>query len=73
MRFSKLQATGNDFILVDARDMECNWASLAQAMCRYHFGVGADGLILMQNSNVADLKTRIFNSDVLKLKPAATG
>ena len=63
MRFSKLQATGNDFILVDARDTERDWSSLAKAMCCYHFGVGADGLILMQNSSVADLKTRIFNSD----------
>ncbi|OIP26250.1 MAG: diaminopimelate epimerase [Chloroflexi bacterium CG_4_9_14_3_um_filter_45_9] len=73
MRFSKLQATGNDFILVDARDMECNWASLAQAMCRYHFGVGADGLILMQNSNVADLKTRIFNSDGSEAEACGNG
>jgi diaminopimelate epimerase len=32
-------------------------------MCQHHFGIGADGLILVQNSDVADLKMRIFNPD----------
>ena len=63
MKFSKLQATGNDFILVDARTMEGEWSKLARAMCDRHFGVGADGLILVQDSTIADLKMRIFNPD----------
>jgi len=63
MKFSKLQATGNDFILVNAMNMERNWAELAQAICQHHFGVGADGLILVQDSTIADLKMRIFNPD----------
>ena len=63
MKFSKLHATGNDFILVNAINMERNWAELAQDMCQHHFGVGADGLILVQDSNIADLKMRIFNTD----------
>jgi diaminopimelate epimerase len=63
MKFSKLQATGNDFILADARTMEAEWLKLARAMCDRHFGVGADGLILVQNSISADLKMRLFNSD----------
>jgi diaminopimelate epimerase len=63
MKFSKLQATGNDFILVDARTREGEWSKLAQAMCDRHFGVGADGLILVQDSTTADLKMRIFNPD----------
>jgi diaminopimelate epimerase len=72
MKFSKLQATGNDFILVDARKSplhhsergeESPWANLAQTMCPRHFGIGADGLILVQNSKVAGLKMRIFNPD----------
>ena len=63
MKFSKLQATGNDFILVDARTTEGEWSKLARAMCDRHFGVGADGLILVQDSTVADSKMRIFNSD----------
>jgi diaminopimelate epimerase len=63
MKFAKLQAAGNDFILVDARKVEEEWSKLAQAMCRHHFGVGADGLILVQDSKIADLKMRIFNPD----------
>ena len=65
MKFSKLQATGNDFILVDTLtgSGEGDWGALARAMCDRHFGIGADGLILVQDSTIADLKMRIFNSD----------
>ncbi|MCJ7791503.1 MAG: diaminopimelate epimerase [Dehalococcoidia bacterium] len=65
MKFSKLQATGNDFILVDTLTGpgKGDWGELARAMCDRHFGVGADGLILVQDSTIADLKMRIFNSD----------
>jgi diaminopimelate epimerase len=73
MKFSKLQATGNDFILVDARTMEREWSKLAQAMCDRHFGVGADGLILAQNSTSADFKMRIFNSDGSEAEVSGNG
>jgi len=73
MKFSKLQATGNDFILVDARTMEGEWSKLAQAMCDRHFGVGADGLILVQDSTSADLKMRIFNSDGSEAEVSGNG
>ena len=63
MKFAKLQATGNDFILLDARNIERDWTKLAQSICQYHFGVGSDGLILVRNSKIADLKMRVFNSD----------
>ena len=63
MKFTKMQGTGNDFILVDAREMECDWPRLAVAMCERHFGVGADGLILVLKSKVADFRMRIFNAD----------
>ena len=103
MKFSKLQATGNDFILVDARtpvycpviepsdsyhpeklkqaknitpnriDEESLWAKLAQNICKRRFGVGADGLILVQNSDVADLKMRIINSDGSEAETCGNG
>lgn len=73
MKFSKLQATGNDFILVDARRVKREWSNLAQAMCQRHFGVGADGLILVQNSEVADLKMRIFNPDGSEAEACGNG
>ena len=73
MKFSKLQATGNDFILVDARTMEAEWPKLARAMCDRHFGAGADGLILVQNSTSADLKMRLFNSDGSEAEVSGNG
>jgi diaminopimelate epimerase len=73
MKFSKLQATGNDFILVDATTKEGEWSKLAQAMCHRHFGIGADGLVLAQNSTIADLKMRIFNSDGSEAEVSGNG
>jgi len=73
MKFSKLQATGNDFILVDARTREGKWSKLARDMCDRHFGVGADGLILVQDSTSADLKMRIFNSDGSEAEVSGNG
>ncbi len=75
MKFSKLQATGNDFILVDTLTGpgEGDWGELARAMCDRHFGVGADGLILVQNSAIADLKMRIFNSDGSEAEVSGNG
>ena len=75
MKFSKLQATGNDFILADAftERRKADWEKLAQVMCDRHFGVGADGLILVQNSTIADLKMRLFNSDGSEAEVSGNG
>jgi len=75
MEFSKLQATGNDFILVDAsaRSGKRDWGELARAVCDRHFGIGADGLILVQNSAIADLKMRLFNSDGSEAEVSGNG
>jgi diaminopimelate epimerase len=75
MKFSKLQATGNDFILVDTLTGpgEGDWGELARAMCDRHFGVGADGLILVQGSTIADLKMRILNSDGSEAEVSGNG
>jgi diaminopimelate epimerase len=63
MKFTKLQATGNDFILLDARNMEQDWSKLARDMCHHHYGIGADGLLLVIPSKTVDLKMRMFNPD----------
>jgi len=62
MRFVKLQATGNDFVLIQS-DEERDWSSLAMKICDRHFGVGADGLIILVPSMIADLGMKIFNQD----------
>ncbi len=73
MNFAKLQATGNDFIFVDARAMERDWAKLAREICHRYFGAGADGLIIVANSNRADLKMRLFNPDGSEAEVSGNG
>ena len=64
LSFSKYQGAGNDFILIDDRDafFPCA-ASQIQNLCHRQYGIGADGLILLQSSSVADARMRIFNAD----------
>jgi diaminopimelate epimerase len=63
MRFTKMQGTGNDFVVIDARGEERDWAKLAIAMNDRHFGIGGDGIILALPSSEADLRMRMFNPD----------
>jgi diaminopimelate epimerase len=72
MRFAKIQATGNDFILIEAEE-EHDWSSLAETMCHRHLGVGADGLIVIIPSKVADLRMRLFNPDGSEAEACGNG
>ncbi len=63
MQFTKMEGAGNDYVYIDARDQERDWAKLARRMSDRHFGVGSDGLILIANSDVADLRMVMFNAD----------
>ncbi len=64
LEFSKMQATGDDYIFIEnfKREIECP-ESLALQMCDRHYGIGADGMVLIEKSEVADAKMRIFNRD----------
>jgi diaminopimelate epimerase len=73
MNFTKLQGTGNDFLFIDARNMERDWPKLAREMCHRYFGVGADGLILVATSNRVSLKMRLFNSDGSEAEVSGNG
>ena len=73
MNFTKLQATGNDFILIDARNMERDWQKLARDMCHRYFGAGADGIMLVITSHTASLKMRLFNSDGSEAEVSGNG
>ncbi len=64
MKFVKMQGAGNDYIYVDCTDEEIeDPQETARRISDRHFGVGADGLILICRSQVADFKMRIFNAD----------
>ncbi|MBQ1596802.1 MAG: diaminopimelate epimerase, partial [Clostridia bacterium] len=64
LEFSKMQATGDDYIFIEnfKGEIECP-ESLALQMCDRHYGIGADGMVLIEKSEVADAKMRIFNRD----------
>lgn len=63
--FCKMQALGNDFVIVNyiEEKFEYSFKLLAEFLCDRHYGVGADGLIVIDKSEIADLKMRIFNPD----------
>ena len=64
MEFTKWQGCGNDFIVVDfLEEAPVDFASLAVRMCDRHFGVGADGLMVVCPSKTADVRMREFNPD----------
>jgi len=63
MKFVKMQGAGNDFVLLEAEGDERHWPHLALRMCDRHFGIGADGLVLVLPSEQADVGMRIINAD----------
>lgn len=65
MQFEKFQATGNDFILLDGRIDSFPALSKEEIahLCHRRFGIGADGLIILQPSGIADFHMKYYNSD----------
>ncbi len=65
MRFTKMHGAGNDYVYVNCFEepMPANPAALAREIADRHFGVGADGLIFICPSEVADARMRMFNAD----------
>lgn len=63
-RFAKMQGTGNDYIFIDNRNGEITCPeSLCINFCDRHTGIGGYGMVLLENSDVADARMRIFNRD----------
>ncbi len=64
MRFTKMHALGNDYVYVNCFEEKIeNPARLAQIVSDRHRGIGSDGLILIDRSQTADVRMRIFNAD----------
>ncbi|WKD87051.1 Diaminopimelate epimerase [Polaribacter huanghezhanensis] len=63
--FYKYEGTGNDFILIDNREkwFPKNNITLVHKLCDRHFGIGADGLILLENDAETDFKMTYYNAD----------
>ncbi len=66
--FLKVQGAGNDFVLIDARGPNAalsglDWESAADRICNRNFGIGADGILMAEDSAAAAAKMRIINAD----------
>ena len=63
MNFTKMHGAANDYVFVDARDINTDWNKLAIQISDRNKGIGSDGLILALESDEYDVKMRMFNSD----------
>lgn len=64
--FEKMNGTGNDFVIIDNRNLQIPFdeqAGLARKICRRMFSVGADGLIFIEESSIADFAWNFYNAD----------
>ena len=74
--FAKMSGTGNDFIIIDHRELfipEADQPEFARLVCRRRFSVGADGLILIENSETADFRWRFYNGDGSRAEMCGNG
>lgn len=64
LAFTKMQGVGNDFVVIDGRGNTAHdWSALAPELCDRRFGVGADGLLIVDTSHNADFMMRMYNPD----------
>lgn len=63
--FSKFQGTGNDFIILDNREKKYDYLTAKQVnlLCNRRFGIGADGLLLLNRAEGYDFDMKYFNAD----------
>ena len=63
LHFVKLQGAGNDYIAIDGREKSYDWNQLSLDMSRPGFGVGSDGIVVVFDSDQADIRMRVYNPD----------
>lgn len=64
MKFTKMVAAGNDFVVFNGLKYHIeDYGTLAKRYCHRHFSVGADGILVCEKSDVADIKMVYYNSD----------
>jgi diaminopimelate epimerase len=78
LKFTKMYGLGNDFILINCLEQslgewETKIGELSRRLCHRHFGIGADQVLLMYASDVADFRMMIFNSDGSEVEMCGNG
>jgi diaminopimelate epimerase len=73
VEFAKLHGAGNDYIAVDGRGIDRDWGALSKAMSLLAFGVGSDGIVLVQDSEVAQIRMRVYNPDGSEAEMSGNG
>jgi len=74
--FVKMVASGNDFIVIKdswLKQKKRNLNLLAEKFCNRQYGIGADGLLLLNHSKRADIRMRIFNADGTEAQMCGNG
>lgn len=78
LAFTKMHGIGNDFIVIDCRDRAISdqlsaISELSRRLCDRRFGIGADQILLLHNSEKADFMMRIFNADGSEVEMCGNG
>lgn len=79
IRFAKLQGAGNDYIAIDGRGVDRDWGQLSVEMSRLAFGVGSDGIVLVQEPQAeaaasgAQVRMRVYNPDGSEAEMSGNG
>ncbi len=73
MKFTKMQGTGNDFVVIATEDTQRDWSRLATKICDRHYGIGADSLLLLLPSDAADFAMRTLDADGSEAETCGNG
>ena len=74
MKFVKMQGCGNDFIIFESSDFVTeDLTAWSERVCDRRYGIGADGVIIIRDSDRADKKIEIYNSDGTRAKMCGNG
>lgn len=75
IQFSKWQGTGNDFVILDNRDMKIGepTTDTIKSLCDRRFGIGADGLMILNSDPFYDFSMQYFNADGIEAEMCGNG
>ena len=66
IEFTKYHGAGNDYIAIDGRGLDLDWGLLSREMSEPHFGVYSDGIEVVKESEIADIKMRVRKNNFFK-------